>query len=800
MTTGPVEPVLTSEGTVETVAVDPPSPLRSAARHWITVLLLAVLGAALGVFYAYSRPDITTAEARVGVGSGSLAAYQVAGFAQASSDLASNYARYVDLEQFQPALQKGLGAADTATIQSVAASPIPDANVIRIEVTSTSADVASRASQLVAEQLINQVKNTGSSDTPASVLKQVVTLNNQIAQAQAVYDRAQTAYAKLRNAPGGSPVSSVVSPSAAPATAADKAANQAAAAQAAADAQVATLTIQRDALKQKYQTLVNEPAAQSGLRLVSDGHAHEPLPQRGHPALGAGRAGAGAARRDRPGDRAGPSGTAPAYRGCRCGRSSRSPDRGSARGPAAVHRDTRPAHVVTATAQGARSRARMPVGARTARTPRDRVAVRVATTPAYLVCFLAWVPADMLSGNSFRLGFPISPDRLLLAAGVVLLALDARPWQAVRIRWRAVHLALALMLVFAAISAVAAGTVAFSYPVFAWLDRLFVPFLFFTLAPVVFSTSHSRDLLLKVFTFMALYLGLTSVFQIIGPNALVFPRYILDPDVGIQFDRARGPFVESEANGLVMAMTGFGAALGVTRFRGTWRSVAWLATVAAAVGVLLSLTRSVWIGTVLGALLAFVAVPRLRRWLLPAAALGAAVVYALITFVPGLGDSVFGRADAQGPLYDRLNTNAAALRIVEAHPLTGVGWLRFIDVVPEWVRQAPDYPITAINLEVHNVFLGRAAELGLLGAGLFVVCVLLGPVLAVVRRAPVGDLTGWRVVALGAFCAWVVAANSSPLSYPLPNALVWLIAGITSAGWTSSVTSRSPGRIPVPVP
>ena len=273
MTTGPVEPVLTSEGAVETVAVDPPSPLRSAARHWITVLLLAVLGAALGVFYAYSRPDITTAEARVGVGSGSLAAYQVAGFAQASSDLASNYARYVDLEQFQPALQKGLGAADTATIQSVAASPVPDANVIRIEVTSTSADVASRASQLVAEQLINQVKNTGSSATPASVLKQVVTLNNQIAQAQAVYDRAQTAYAKLRNAPGGSPVSSVVSPSAAPATAADKAANQAAAAQAAADAQVATLTIQRDALKQKYQTLVNEPAAQSGLRLVSDGHA-----------------------------------------------------------------------------------------------------------------------------------------------------------------------------------------------------------------------------------------------------------------------------------------------------------------------------------------------------------------------------------------------------------------------------------------------------------------------------------------------------------------------------------------------
>ena len=456
---------------------------------------------------------------------------------------------------------------------------------------------------------------------------------------------------------------------------------------------------------------------------------------------------------------------------------------------------------MTATAARLRPGVRNPRSARAVESDprRGQVAVRIADTPAYLVCFLAWVPADMLSGNSGQLGFPISPDRLLLAAGVVLLALDARPWGAVRVRWRGVHLALALLLAFAAVSAVAVGTATESYPQFAWLDRLFIPFLFFTLAPVVFATSHSRDLLLKVFTAMALYLGLTAVFEIIGPNALVFPRYIMNPEVGIQFGRARGPLVESEADGLVIVMTAFGAALGVTRFRGVWRSVAGLATVAAAVGVLLTLTRSVWIGAVLGAFLAFLAVPRLRRWLLPAAGAVTVVTYAVVTFVPGLDEKVFGRADAQGPVYDRLNTNAAALRIVEAHPLTGVGWLRFIDVVPQWVRQAPDYPITAINLEVHNVFLGRAAELGLVGAGLFVVCVLLGPVASVLRRAPIGDLTGWRVVALGAFCAWVVAANSSPLSYPLPNALVWLVAGIASAGWTSSVTARSRVTIRVPI-
>ena len=47
------------------------------------------------------------------------------------------------------------------------------------------------------------------------------------------------------------------------------------------------------------------------------------------------------------------------------------------------------------------------------------------------------------------------------------------------------------------------------------------------------------------------YLGITAFLQEVNLDQLVFPAYITDPSVGIHADRARGPFVEAAANGLV---------------------------------------------------------------------------------------------------------------------------------------------------------------------------------------------------------------------------------------------------------
>lgn len=409
--------------------------------------------------------------------------------------------------------------------------------------------------------------------------------------------------------------------------------------------------------------------------------------------------------------------------------------------------------------------------------------------PAYLLVLLATIPADFVSGNSKLLHFPLPPQRILLAVGILLLALDARPWRATRLRLRPVAVVAAAFLAWTAWSASVAGTLTTSFGLFAMVDRLVVPIAAFLVAPVVFASTRDRQLLLKVLTVLGLYLGVTAVLEVLGPHALVWPRFIVDPTIGIQYGRARGPFVESEADGLVMSACGFAAGLLAWQVPGRWRQVGVLTIGASALGVLLTLTRSNWIGAIVAAALAFLAVPRLRRWFVPIAIGGLVGVAGLLSFSHTLNAKVTGRATTQRSVWDRLNTDDAALRIIHQHPLTGVGWERFIVVSSDYVRQARTYPITNIGIEVHNVFLGRAAELGLPGAVLFVLVVLLGPVRALLRPAA-GEFAGWRVAALGVVVTWLVCANLSPLPYSTANLLFWLIPGIALTPYLSAPRSE----------
>jgi O-antigen ligase len=201
-----------------------------------------------------------------------------------------------------------------------------------------------------------------------------------------------------------------------------------------------------------------------------------------------------------------------------------------------------------------------------------------------------------------------------------------------------------------------------------------------------------------------------------------------------------------------------------------------------ALGVLLTLTRSVWIGTALGALVLVAIVPALRRRVLILAGGSVAAMVSVLALVPGLGAALIDRLMTERSVFDRQNTNAAALRVIEAHPLDGIGWMRFLPESIDWVRQADSYPVTNVDIEVHNVVLSRAAELGLVGAALWVCCVLAGPVLSVLRRPIALDLSDWRLVLLGYGCVWVSCTMVSPVPYVLPNDLLWLISGLLLRG------------------
>ena len=90
-------------------------------------------------------------------------------------------------------------------------------------------------------------------------------------------------------------------------------------------------------------------------------------------------------------------------------------------------------------------------------------------------------------------------------------------------------------------------------------------------------------------------------------------------------------------------------------------------------------------------------------------------VVATLAVSPRIRSETIGRTESQSPVWDRENTDLAALKIISEYPLTGVGWENFINVSAQYMRQQPDYPITGVGLEVHNIFLSHAAELGIPG-------------------------------------------------------------------------------------
>jgi O-antigen ligase len=403
------------------------------------------------------------------------------------------------------------------------------------------------------------------------------------------------------------------------------------------------------------------------------------------------------------------------------------------------------------------------------------------TSPTVLLSLS--IGAEVFSGNWKYLHVPLGADRVLFVLGIGSLILGGvRAVSERRLRARPIHLLLLATAVYATASAIAVHTFNQSNGRFALLDRLgIIPFVMFCLAPLLFRQAKQRKFLLLVLVALGGYLGLVAFLEGVGLNRLVLPSYIRNPNIGLHYGRARGPFLESAADGLSLYMCGVAAVLGMRVWQSRGARIA-CAVVAGlcGLGVIFTLTRAVWVAAVVGTLAAILVSPRTRNLIAPTVIIGVVVVLAVVFFVPGLSSKVQGRAQDQLPVWDRYNTNDAAVRMVEAKPIFGFGWQTFVSKGPAYLRQASSYPLTGAGNEVHNVFLSHAAELGLVGFLLWTLALFSAVGGAIVRRGP-PDLAPWRSGLVAIFVAFLVVANLGPLSYAFPNLLLWTWAGIAGA-------------------
>lgn len=424
-------------------------------------------------------------------------------------------------------------------------------------------------------------------------------------------------------------------------------------------------------------------------------------------------------------------------------------------------------------------------------TVAEAVGALAALGALYLACTArpAWLftLAIMLTpfaGNwpQLHVPGPVAPDRVLFVLGIVVVLFRSYVvGDLPRPRFGFAHAMMALAVLYAAVSAMAFHSLFQKGPGLLLVETFgILPFVSFWLGPVVFPTARERRILLGGLVIMAGYLGLTALFETAGPKALVFPRYILSSDVGIQAGRARGPFADAVANGVGLYVGAVASAIAVSQWRTHgWRIVAGVVCVLCLAGTVMTLERSIWIATGAATLVGLLASRVTRRRAIPIVTGIIAVAAIAIVAIPGLEAKVTSRLHNPESLYDRENSTNTALNMIRAKPLLGFGWNQYQADHDAYVQQSPNMPLTGTTIDLSSAYLTYAVELGLVGGTLWLLSVLMGAGGTALRRAP-PDVEPWRVGLLALLVFFLVGEAAVPPTV-FVNASLWLWAGAIAA-------------------
>ena len=298
-----------------------------------------------------------------------------------------------------------------------------------------------------------------------------------------------------------------------------------------------------------------------------------------------------------------------------------------------------------------------------------------------------------------------------------------------------------------------------------------IPFSTYFLARRGIVTWEQRRLFFIGIAVITLYLALTGFAEVGGLRLLVFPKYIMDPNVGIHFGSARGPFVNSAYNGMAMAM-----ALPILLWlflsdRNPLIRYFSLGTGIATIGVLpFVFQRGAWLGAAAALVVMALAMSRQR-----------VLVSGLVILVAATGwlampEDLTARLEAKinkvETIEFRVMLAEFSWEIIQDHPLTGIGFNNF--------RQGlEDYGAGIGGDPSHNTVLTLMVETGLLG---------LIPYLAIFAFLGFESLTLYLrypryrpliAVFWGAAMAYGVRLVASELRYVIyPNGLIFIVAAI----------------------
>ncbi len=409
----------------------------------------------------------------------------------------------------------------------------------------------------------------------------------------------------------------------------------------------------------------------------------------------------------------------------------------------------------------------------------------MALPPVLIAAFLF---AQMFDYHALKLA-TFTPDKLLFLLLLLLFANAALTGRLRSISWSGTEVCMVLFAILCTVSYCITNPDA-GLENFKWLTTLFnlivYPFgLYFFVKKTRYSAPKTIWLL-KAMVCVGVYLAFTASFEHFGINALVFPRYIMDPHVGIQFGRARGPMVGSNPMGEQLVVVFLVTCLIMPLTRTLSRVLLHGLLLLVTMGIYFTLTRGAWIS--------FAAVVLLTA-ILGGKSFGTQsrliIAVILLAFFAGAGskfsyggETLFSRR--QNTIDYRLSNNKTTFNMGLANPLTGVGYGSFNS---NWVKYFGDKEKQLTNDLTdgnHNTFLGLFADLGVPGVALYAALfIYLFRESLRIRKTLGLEAQFEKGLALTSVCLLTVAmieAMSGDLRFnPTLNAVTFLFAGITAS-------------------
>jgi hypothetical protein len=390
---------------------------------------------------------------------------------------------------------------------------------------------------------------------------------------------------------------------------------------------------------------------------------------------------------------------------------------------------------------------------------------------------------------SINILFAVTPDRLLFIA-LVLAGVSA--WLSGKLRPKISggrsEVYLMLLLGLLTTSSWFIAGVDFGVERYRWLATLlnmvYMPFGVYLL---VKNTYYSRPVTVNLFWRMmplGVYLVFTGLCEHYKLNSLVWPKYILDPHVGTQAGRVRGPFVTSVAMGDWMIALFMICCLLLPLATGAKKLFLRVMLPLTCMVIYFTDQRSVWLGFACTiAVMAWFGRGQFRKQSIIVVMLVGVVFWAgVASKLSARQETLFSRR--QQTVDYRLANYATAFRMGMGNFFTGVGYGNFVN---EWRNYfGSDQRKLASNLDDgnHNTYLGLFAETGIFGVLFY--ASLLGTMalraLRFARRWRSDEEVLERNFAVGTFALVIVMMIEAFFSdlrfFPSTNTLVFLMLAI----------------------